>query len=156
MGEFSLVKRLAHRAGFLPVAILLALTPGSLMAKLGDTPRECLKRYGPPTGHTEVPGLIPSGVMFQRGEYSITCGFENEICTVVVVLRNVPENPAIRTIPREDISLFMHENIGHMSWEFTRFSPIEKFWRTRDWKGKTSYEATFAPSLQMLTLRLNP
>lgn len=154
MREFSRFFPLARGAGlFVFLAFFLPVEQSE--ARLGCSPKECIKIYGTPTGDTEVPGLIPNGVIFQRGEYSITCGFENGTCTVVVILRHAPESPDIRRIPRDDISLFMHENFGRLSWNFTRLSSLESVWQTHDWRRQVSYEASFAPSLQMLTLRMN-
>lgn len=153
MREFSSPLSLALAASLFLVFSLGFLAPPSVQARLGDSPKQCIKRYGTPTGDTEVPGLIPNGTMFQRGEYSITCGFENDVCVVVVVLRHAPDNPDIHTIPRGDISLFMQENFGKLSWNFTKFSDLESIWKTKNWEEQVSYEATFAPSLQMLTLR---
>ena len=154
MRKFPSSTQLARGARFLAIFSVLLAT-GSLEAKLGDSPNACIKRYGTPTGDTHVPGLVPNGIMFQRGEYSITCGFENNVCTVVVVLRHVPDSPEVREIPRDDISLFMHENFGTLSWNYTRLSDLDNQWRTRNWNEMKSYEATFAPSLQMLTLRMS-
>lgn len=153
MREFSRFFPLARGAS-LVLFLALFLSVQHSEARLGSSPRECIKLYGNPTGDTEVPGLIPNGVIFQRGEYSITCGFENGTCTVVVILRHAPDSPDTRQIPRGDISLFMHENFGRLSWNFTRLSRLESIWQTRDWEQRISYEASFAPSLQMLTLRM--
>lgn len=153
MREFSRFQSLARGARFLFLLNLLIPVAG-LQAKLGSSPRQCLKIYGAPTGDTDVPGLIPNGIIFQRGEYSITCGFEDEVCTVVVVLRHSPLSPDLKSIPREDISLFMHENCGGVNWNYTMLSDLESVWKTHDWEKHASYVVTFAPSLQMLTLRL--
>ncbi len=153
MREFSRSLFLARGARAL-LFLSLLVPVLSVQAKLGSSPRQCVKLYGLPTGDTDVPGLIPNGVMFQRGEYSITCGFEDEVCTVVVILRHSPDNPDLSLIPREDISLFMHENCGGRDWKYTSFSNLESVWKTCNWEQQVSYVVTFAPSLQMLTLRM--
>lgn len=153
MREFPRSQFLAHGAQFL-LFLSLLFPVLSAQAKLGSSPRQCLKIYGAPTGDTHVPGLIPNGVIFQRGEYSITCGFEDDVCTVVVILRHSPNNPDISMIPRDDISLFMHENCGGRDWKYTSLSSLESVWRTYSWEKQASYEVTFAPSLQMLTMRM--
>lgn len=133
---------------------LLAFALPPAEAKLGASPRQCARIYGPPSGDTAVPGLIPDGLIFQRGEYSITCGFERGVCTVVVVLRHSPGNPELEAIPREDISLFIHDNFENRGWTFTRLSSRELLWKTHDWDTQTTYSASFARSLQMLTMKM--
>lgn len=123
-------------------------------ARLGDSPRQCIKRYGAPVGTTTVPGFIPNGVEFHRGEYSVICGFEEEVCTVVVVLRLSPLNPTLQGIPRDDISLFMEENFGSTYWTHTVLNNEGKFWRTDDWRHHRSYRASYTSSLQMLTMQI--
>ena len=153
MREFSRYLFLARGAKVLLLLSLL-FPVFAAQAKLGSSPRQCVKIYGIPTGDTHVPGLIPNGLMFQRGEYSIACGFEDEVCTVVVILRHSPNNPDLSMIPREDISLFMHENCGGRDWKYTSFSNLESVWKTYSWEKQATYEVTFAPSLQMLTLEM--
>lgn len=152
MREFSSFQSLARGASLIGL-LTIFITSSNLEAKLGSSPRECIKLYGAPTGDTHIPGLVPNAVIFQRGEYSITCGFENGVCSVVVVLRHSPHSPDLKEIPRGDISLFMHENFGRLSWHYTRLSSRESLWETHDWKNQISYSASFAPSLQMLTLK---
>lgn len=144
----------AHRKVFCLSALWIALSSTVAFARLGETARECEKIYGKPVGATAVPGLIPNGLEYHRGEYSIICGFEDNECVVVVVLRLSPKNPTLTDIPRSDIGLFMEENFGSTSWVYTRLDSRGKFWKSYDWARQCSYRASYANSLQMLTLQM--
>lgn len=137
------------------MSTLLCLLPLSLgWAKLGENARGCEKLYGKPVGATSVPGLIPNGLEFHRGEYSIICGFEEDQCIVMVVLRLSPRNPTRSGIPRSDIGLFMEENFGTSSAVYTRLDSRGKYWTTYDWTRQQSFHASYAEAIEMLTLRV--
>ena len=78
---------------------LITLFATSAEARLGESFEKCAKRYGTPTGSINIPGLLPNGVGFHRGEYSITCGFEDNKCIIMVVTRLVPDDPIQKALP---------------------------------------------------------
>ena len=135
-------------------AFVAVLIPEMAEAKLGESYRGCEKIYGKAVGSTEVPGLIPNGLEFHRGEYSIICGFVDDRCTVVVVLRLSPTNPTEQSLVREDMNLFMEENFGQTNWTYTRLDQRGKFWKTYDFEKQRSYLASYAAPLRMLTMQI--
>jgi hypothetical protein len=139
-------------AFLLPVLLLATLLPAQ--ARLGKTANQCEKIYGKPLGSTTIPGLIPNGLEYHRGEYSIICGFEENECTIVVVLRLSPQNPTAKEIHRDDMTLFMQDNFGQTNWIYTRFDRDGKLWKTYDRENHRSYLASYARKLHMLTLRV--
>ena len=158
-GLFALNRDMTGSSGahWLLGGILLAITLLGVLpaeARLGNTFLQCSKLYGTPTGTTEIPGLIPNGVGFHRGEYSITCGFRDNRCVIMVIMRMAPNDPAIRDMPRGDMSLFMTDSFGHTSWTHTRFDSRGSYWRTYDLADRKLYYASYSNSLKMLTLRV--
>lgn len=146
---------LALRRLSLPLlGVLLYFGTLEAQAHLGENPRQCIRRYGAPVGETHVPGLIPNGLAFHRGEYSITCGFEDDRCVIVVILRMAPQDPRLQPIPRDDMTLFMTDNFGHTSWDYTRLDGRGYFWTMHDPRRQRTFHASYAPSLEMLTLRM--
>ena len=142
------------RMGILFILLLLGLASIEAEARLGDSAKQCVRLYGLPVGDAHIPGLIPNGVAFHRGEYSITCGFEEGVCVIVVVLRMAPQDPRLQPIPREDMTLFMTDNFGHTSWDYTRLDPDGNYWTIHDPAHQRTYHASYTPSMQMLTMRV--
>ncbi|MEM6279195.1 MAG: hypothetical protein AAF733_06930 [Verrucomicrobiota bacterium] len=123
-------------------------------ARLGESYRQCVKFYGEPTGTIEVPGLIENGVRFHRGEFSITCGFENNLCVTVLVMHLSPESPVQQAISREDIDLFLNDNFGHTSWVYTYLGTARNEWRTYDLEFPRNYVASYSYALKMLMMSI--
>lgn len=124
-------------------------------ARLGDSQKQCVKRYGQPTGTIHVPGWVPNGIGFYRGEYAITCGFEDDICVIVVVMRLTTESAIPQPIPREDMLAFMEDNFGTTSWAYTRIDNTGTVWRTHDFFLHQSYVASYVPHLRTLTMSID-
>lgn len=138
----------------LTAALFLLFLTAPAFARLGESPRQCQKIYGKPVGSTVIPGLIPNGIEYHRGEYSVICGFEENRCTIVVVVRLSPTEPTANEIYREDMELFMMDNFGQTNWFYTRFDHHGKLWKTYDWERNRSYLANYSSALEMLTLRM--
>lgn len=124
-------------------------------AKLGESQRQCVKRYGKPTGTIHVPGWVVNGIGFYRGEYAITCGFEDDICVMMVVMRLTTKSATPQPIPREDMLTFMEENFGTTSWAYTRIDDSGTVWRTHDFFMHQSYVASYVPHLRTLTMSID-
>ena len=133
---------------------LITLFATSAEARLCESFEKCAKRYGTPTGSINIPGLLPNGVGFHRGEYSITCGFEDNKCIIMVVTRLVPDDPIQKAIPRDDITFFMRDNFGHTSWVLTQLDKDQSTWSTYDLEDHKPYIATYDSNLEMLTMKI--
>lgn len=144
----------AFQVGFIAGSLILAGLSNS-QAKLGSTFRQCANLYGAPTGTIDVPGFLPNGVGFHRGEYSITCSFEDDVCVAMIVMRMAPNDPFAHEIAREDMTLFMEDSFGHTSWVYTSLGIEENSWRTYDLDTLCSYTATYHRSLRMLVMRID-
>lgn len=125
-------------------------------ARLGETQRQCIKRYGEPTGTIHVPGWVTNGIGFFRGEYAITCGFEDDICVIMVVMRLPAESAIPQPIPRDDMTAFMEDNFGSTSWAYTRIDNQGTVWKTHDFFEHHSYVASYVPRLRTLTMSIDP
>lgn len=134
--------------------IALLLISSSAEARLGESFSRCQGRYGNPIGTIEIPGLIKNGVRFHRGEFSITCGFEDNKCVTMVVMHLSPTDPFQEGISRDDLDLFMNDNFGHTSWFYTLLSSRESLWKARDLQEPRSYIASYSHSLKMLTMKI--
>ncbi|GEM_PF-2447315 len=133
--------------------IVLGL-PQQSEARLGESYSQCVKRYGGPTGTIEIPGLITNGVRFHRGEFSITCGFENDRCGTILVMHLSPGELNQESLSRDDIDLFLNDNFGHTSWVYTLLSSRENRWKTYDLAVPRSYVASYSHALKMLTMSI--
>ena len=149
--------RLSSSRNRIPEVVLfvfaMLLISSTSWAKLGESPRDCIKRYGPPTGTTHAPGWLPNGLIFKRGEYSITCGFERDVCTIVVVIRLSPESAVFRSIPRDDRLAFMEENFETTDLARTRLEDERRVWTVHNFNRRKTFEATYLPALCMMTMK---
>ncbi len=116
-------------------SVLLAL-PAS--ARIGETPAECLKRYGE---FMDV-GKDENTVLFSKGDLLIYCSFAEKKCWKIVFMHKTRRDSEIRTpLGDGEIEALLDANAGVGKWNklAPTENPAKKIWVCSDEKRQAFY-----------------
>lgn len=110
------------------IACLLTATiaPAPAHARIGETPAECARRYGPPLDATRTPAIhrkngFTVGIVYHQGR----------ACVLFLTAEPAPGRPSRPLDPRE-IDLLLAANAGGLTWTREPGPDQGAFWATAD------------------------
>jgi hypothetical protein len=117
-----------HNSSAFLALLLLSVSASSGIARIGETEKQCIARYGKPVKFLE------KGTLFIKGQMKIYVTFAEGKAESIWLQKTDPERPTLaQPISKEEIDGFLIENsLGHQ-WRYNSALPDgDEVWITKD------------------------
>jgi hypothetical protein len=111
-----------------------------VLARLGETEEECIKRYGEPQKEDE------NGSYFLAAGMMVVVKFHDGKCTRIVYMKR----ESFEALSDVEIETLLKANGGEREWKERKVLSVDRHWETIDGSLFAQYD-TFTPSLYILT-----
>lgn len=107
---------------------LLAVTASSASARIGETRKQCVARYGKPVSVSD------KGTLFVKGPMKIFVTFSDGKAESIWLQKTDPDVPALAVpISKEEIETFLVANSQGFQWRYNASLPDgDEVWITKD------------------------
>ncbi len=117
-----------YKSGAFLALLLLSVTASSAVARIGETRKQCVARYGKPVNVTE------KGTLFIKGQMKIFVTFSSGRAESIWLQKIDPDVPALAMpISKEEIDTFLAANSQGLQWRYNASLPDgDEVWITQD------------------------
>jgi hypothetical protein len=108
--------------------VLLAVTASNASARIGETQKQCIARYGKPVKFLE------KGTLFVKGQLKIFVTFSGGKAESIWLQKTDPDRPTLAMpISKEEIDTFLIANSQGYQWRYNTALPDgDEVWITKD------------------------